>query len=262
MAPAHGIRDGAALEHGQLVLRRGGTSIPVLPAAEVRIGMGGAARHNLANALAAIAGAAALGLPVPAMAEALRSFGADEADNPGRGVYREIGGVKVLVDFAHNPHGVAAIANLVATIPATRRLVLLGQAGDRTDAEIKALAAAVWSMRPDRIVIKEMESYLRGREPGEIPALLRAELSRLGAPADAITVEDSETAAVRSAFAWAREGRPAGAAEPCGAGADAGVPGQVGGSRLAPGPSLARKLTLPLYCLLQQFVVRARPEKS
>ena len=51
-----------------------------------------------------------------------------------------------------------------------------------------------------------MESYLRGREPGEIPALLRAELARLGAPADAIAVEDSETAAVRSAFAWAREG--------------------------------------------------------
>ena len=110
--------------------------------------------------------------PSPPWPRPCARFGADEADNPGRGVYREIGGVKVLVDFAHNPHGVAAIANLVATIPATRRLVLLGQAGDRTDAEIKALAAAVWSMRPDRIVIKEMESYLRGREPGEIPALL------------------------------------------------------------------------------------------
>ena len=206
MAPAHGIANGAALEHGQLVLRQGGRSIPVLPAAEVRIGMAGAARHNLANALAAIAGASALGLPVPAMAEGLRSFGADEADNPGRGVYREIGGVKVLVDFAHNPHGVAAIANLVATIPAARRLVLLGQAGDRTDAELRALAAAVWAMRPDRIVIKEMESYLRGREPGEIPALLRTELSRQGAPAETVIVEDSETAAVRSAFAWAEKG--------------------------------------------------------
>jgi cyanophycin synthetase len=206
MAPAHGIAKGAVLEHGQLVLRRSCTSIPVLPAAEVRIGMGGAARHNLANALAAIAGAAALGLPVPAMAEALCSFGADEADNPGRGVYREIGGVKVLLDFAHNPHGVAAIANLVASIPAKRRLVLLGQAGDRTDAEIKALAAAVWSMRPDRIVIKEMESYLRGREPGEIPALLRTELALLGAPADATTLEPSETEAVRCAFSWSEKG--------------------------------------------------------
>lgn len=206
MAPAHGIANGAALENGMLVLRHGGASIPVLPAAEVRIGMAGAARHNLANALAAIAGASALGLPVRAMAAALRSFGADEADNPGRGVLREIGGVKVLVDFAHNPHGVAALAHLVASIPAKRRLVLLGQAGDRTDAEIRALAGAVCSMRADRIVIKEMESYLRGRAPGEIPTLLRAELAQLGVPAEAISVEDSETAGVRSAFAWAREG--------------------------------------------------------
>ena len=206
MAPAHGIANGAALENGMLVLRRNGSSVPVLPVAEVRIAMGGAARHNLANALAALAGASALGLPLPAMTQALRSFGADEADNPGRGVLREIGGVKVLVDFAHNPHGVAALAQLVAAIPAKRRLILLGQAGDRTDAEMRALAAAVWAMRPDRIVIKEMESYLRGREPGEIPALLRAELARLGAPAEAVAVEDSETAGVRSAFRWAQAG--------------------------------------------------------
>ena len=206
MAPAHGIRDGAALEQGWLVVRRAGESLPVLPAAEVRIGMGGAARHNLANALAAITGASALGLPIAAMAGALRSFGADEADNPGRGLLREVGGVQVLVDFAHNPHGVAAIAQLVAAIPAARRLVLLGQAGDRTEPEIRALAAAVWAMRPQRIVIKEMESYLRGRPAGEIPALLRDELGRLGAPPAAVTVEDSETAAVRAALGWAEAG--------------------------------------------------------
>ena len=100
----------------------------------------------------------------------------------------------------------AAIAALVATIPAARRLVLLGQAGDRTDAEIQALAAATWAMRPDRIVVKEMESYLRGRRPGEIPALLQAELTRLGAPGDVVAVEESETAAVRAAFGWAQPG--------------------------------------------------------
>ena len=135
------------------MLRRAGGSIPILPATEVRIGMGGAARHNLANALAAVRRCRRPGPAAsPPWPQALRSFGADEADNPGRGLLREIGGVKVLVDFAHNPHGVAAIAALVAAIPAARRLVLLGQAGDRTDAEItgpgrRRLGAAA---RPDR----------------------------------------------------------------------------------------------------------------
>lgn len=204
--PARGVRDGAALEEGALVLRRARVSLPVLPVPEVRIGMGGAARHNLANALAALAAGDALGLPPAAMAEALRSFGAEEADNPGRGLQREVGGVKILVDFAHNPHGVDAIAQVVAAIPAARRLVLLGQAGDRTDAEIRALAAAVWAMRPDRVVLKEMESMRRGRAPGEVPALLRAELGRLGTPPGSVAEAGSETEAVRAALAWGRPG--------------------------------------------------------
>ena len=203
---AAGIAEGAALVEGMLVLRRAGNSVPVLPVGEVRITFGGAARHNVANALAALAAADALGLPVAAMAEALRSFGAEEADNPGRGVVRSVGGLTVLVDFAHNPHGVGALAGLVTSLPARRRLVLLGQAGDRTDQEIRELAQAVWALRPERIVVKEMEAYLRGRQMGEVPALLEDELARLGAPADLVVEAPSETEAVRLAFAWAEPG--------------------------------------------------------
>lgn len=206
LAPGQGIRDGAVLEDGALALRRGGRSVPVLPAAEVTIAYGGAARHNLANALAALAAADALELPVAAMATALRRFGAAAEDNPGRGVRREIGGVQFLVDFAHNAHGVAALADLVAAIPAKRRLVLLGQAGDRTDAELREMTQAVWAMRPHRIVVKEMESLLRGRPAGELPALLKAELDRLGAPSEAVTEAASEMDAVRQALSWAEPG--------------------------------------------------------
>ena len=51
-----------------------------------------------------------------------------------------------------------------------------------------------------------MERYLRGRRPGEIPALLADEFRRLGAPADAIAVPGSEVDAVRHALAWSRPG--------------------------------------------------------
>jgi UDP-N-acetylmuramyl tripeptide synthase len=206
LAPGHGIRDGAVLEDGALALRRGGRSVPVLPAAEVTIGYGGSARHNLANALAALAAADALKLPVAAMATALRRFGAAAEDNPGRGVRREIRGVQFLVDFAHNAHGVTALADLVAAIPAKRRLVLLGQAGDRTDAELREMTQAIWAMRPDRIVVKEMASLLRGRTAGELPALLKAELARLGVPSEAVADAASEMDAVRQALAWAEPG--------------------------------------------------------
>ena len=65
---------------------------------------------------------------------------------------------------------------MIAALPARRRLVLLGQAGDRSDEAIRALARAALALRPDRVVLKEMERYLRGRQPGEIPALMADEL--------------------------------------------------------------------------------------
>ncbi|MFO1038319.1 MAG: Mur ligase family protein [Geminicoccaceae bacterium] len=204
--PAALSGDGAALDGEQLVLFRRGGKVPVQDVSTVPIAFGGSAVHNLANAAAALAAADALGLPVEAMAEALATFGRREEDNPGRGVVREIGGVRVLVDFAHNPHGVSALGRLVASLPAARRLVLLGQAGDRTDEEIRDLADAVWALKPDRIVIKEMDSYRRGRAEGEVPAMLKDELARVGVPPDAIEDADSETAAVRRAFGWAQQG--------------------------------------------------------
>ena len=92
----------------------------------------------------------------------------------------EIGGVHVLLDYAHNPHGLRALLELARTLPANRRLLLLGQAGDRDDEAIRELARTAWSFRPDRILLKELPAMLRGRAPGEVPALLEAELLRLG----------------------------------------------------------------------------------
>jgi UDP-N-acetylmuramyl tripeptide synthase len=60
-------------------------------------------RHNVANALAAAALAAGLGLPDAAVVAGLRSFGASAGDNPGRADIAEVDGVRVFLDFAHNP---------------------------------------------------------------------------------------------------------------------------------------------------------------
>jgi UDP-N-acetylmuramyl tripeptide synthase len=91
-------------------------------------------------------------------------------------------------------------------LPAERRLVLLGQAGDREESSIRELARQTWAARPDLIVIKEMESHLRGRELGEVPAILEEELRQAGATEANFTHASSEPEAVRTAFAWAQPG--------------------------------------------------------
>ena len=194
------------LDADRVILAEGDLCTVVATLAEIPMTVGGAARHNVANALAAVGAARALGITPAAIAAALRRFGTGTGDNPGRANIYRIGGVVVVVDFAHNPHGMAALAEMSRAMPARRRLVLLGQAGDRTDDSIRELARAAWTLHPDRVVIKELEHYLRGRRPGEVPALLADELVRLGAPADAIAMPGGELEGVRHALGWAEPG--------------------------------------------------------
>jgi UDP-N-acetylmuramyl tripeptide synthase len=193
-------------EDGWLALSHGPARTPVLRVEEMPIALGGAARHNIANALAAVAAAAVLGVPAETAARALRRFGRTAEDNVGRANLLELGGVRLVIDYAHNPHGMAALARMAAALPAGRRLVLIGQAGDRSDEAIRELVRAALTLEPDRVVLKEMERYLRGRRPGEIPEIMADELAQLGVPPEAVSRPGCELDAVRDALAWARAG--------------------------------------------------------
>jgi len=168
--------------------------------------LGGAALHNVANALGAIGVAHCLGLPVEAMRVGLAAFGSSHAENPGRLNQFQLGGARVLVDFAHNPHGVEALLRTAAALPAERRLILIGQAGDRDDEAIRHLARQTWAAQPDRVIVKDLPQYLRGREPGEVPRILTDELVACGAEASAIGLAEGDLDAVRQALAWCRSG--------------------------------------------------------
>jgi cyanophycin synthetase len=200
--------DAVLLAGAELVLARGAGRRDVVAAvSEVPIAFGGAARYNLANALAAIGLGAALGLPVEAMARGIAALRNDDGtDNPGRGYLMELDGFHALVDYAHNPHGLAALNGFVSSLPAQRRLLVLGQAGDRDDQAIRDLARAAWSLRPDRVILKELPAMLRGRLPGQVPAILEGELLRLGARREDLSHAPTELEAVLQALDWARPG--------------------------------------------------------
>ena len=201
-------RGGTAVvaDHGTVVVLGPRGRQPVLPLADIPITFGGTAEHNAANALAAVGVGVALGISIETLAAALRHFGASAGDNPGRANLIEVGEVRVLIDYVHNPHGMAALVRMVERLGAARRLVMLGQAGDRSDEAIRQLARVAWTLRPERVVLKEMDEYLRGRAPGEVPALLGDELGRLGAGADVVRVATRELQGARMALEWSRPG--------------------------------------------------------
>jgi len=194
------------LDQGRLVLIQRDARTVLATVDAMPFALGGAARHNMANALAAIAAAGALGIDGGAVRRALARFGRTPGDNPGRANQIELGGVHLFLDYVHNPHGMGALAAALERYPSRRRLVLIGQAGDRDDASIRELARAALALRPDRVVLKEMDAYLRGRAPGEVPALMTSALVDAGFPREAIVAAPDEVAGVRAALAWAAAG--------------------------------------------------------
>jgi cyanophycin synthetase len=196
----------AVVDGSSLVLIERGRRTILVSADSMPMTLGGAARYNVANALAAAAAAGALGIDHGAIRQALERFGRSPADNPGRANVIELGGAHLFLDYVHNPHGMAALATALERFPARRRLVLLGQAGDRDDTSIRELARGALALRPDRVVLKEMEAYLRGRAPGEVSRLMTAALTDAGYSREAITAAPTELDAVRAALAWAEPG--------------------------------------------------------
>jgi UDP-N-acetylmuramyl tripeptide synthase len=168
--------------------------------------LGGAAKFNIYNALGAICLADALGLPITAMTQGLAGFTDSPDENPGRGNYIEVGGLKLLIDYAHNPHGLLALAPAIKSFPAERRLVIAGQAGDRSDQDTCELIQALWTVEPDMVVVAELPDMLRGRQLGELTKVMSDELVRLGASDENIIKTDTEYSAVQKSLEWARPG--------------------------------------------------------
>jgi UDP-N-acetylmuramyl tripeptide synthase len=165
------------------------------------------ARYNISNITGAALAAVALGISRKAISSVLERFGAAPTDNAGRLMRYSYRGAQVLVDYAHNPEGLSGLLEVGARLRKSGRLaLLLGQAGNRTNADIERLAITAVGAQPDFIVIKETENYLRGRAPGEVPAIIHAALRKAGLPELAIQKRDTELAAVSCALDWARPG--------------------------------------------------------
>jgi cyanophycin synthetase len=203
---------GYAVDRGTIVELSGGRSTPIIEVRRVPITIGGVARHNVANALAAAAAARGLGISIEQVADGLADFRPSSDLAPGRLNLFRTGSTIVIVDFAHNEAGVAAVLDVAEGIAggaagrAAPVTAIVGTAGDRPDDTLRGIGRIAAS-RAQRVAIKETQHYLRGRSRegvvGEILAGIRA---GGGSTAD-VPVYESETAALRAELA-SGDGRP------------------------------------------------------
>jgi cyanophycin synthetase len=174
--------------------------------ADIPMTLNGAVRYNVGNAMAAVGAALKMGLPLTAIRQGLQNFRSDPQSNPGRLNVFDLNGVTAMVDFAHNPHGMQALVDAASAMPQKRLLILLGQAGDRDDQAIQELVRITADAKPDRIVVKELSKYLRGREKGVVSGMIQSSLIKHGYPESQIEYVEHEIDAVRHALRWAKQG--------------------------------------------------------
>lgn len=197
---AHVARGGIATvaEGGQFVIRRGRLRIPVIAEREVPLMLGGAARFQRGNVLAAIGAAYVRGMRYDDIRAGLASFFPSPGMTPGRlNLLRLPGGRRVLVDYAHNEAALAGLMELVGALPAARRVGVVTMPGDRRDEDVRRAAREM--ARLDAVIVRE-DRDPRGRAPGAMAALLRESLRDAGMDAARIATELDERAAIAQAF--------------------------------------------------------------
>ena len=196
----------ASIVDGHVAHRRAGEWVTICPVVEIPGSWDGTAEHVVRNALTASALGHALGLSDDALAAGLRAFRGDPDDNPGRANRFTVHGATVVVDYAHNAHGLQALVQMARHWPATRRLILASTAGDRSDTDLRAMADVLATFEADRYLLCDTPGYLRGRPEGEIPRILQLELVNRGVAPEICTVLPGPLESAREALDWAQEG--------------------------------------------------------
>ena len=132
----------------------------------------------------------------------MRNFNPSAEQTPGRMNLFDVKDYKVLLDYAHNPHGYEAVGSFVRNWQG-RRIGVIGGPGDRRDEDL-ILLGRISAQVFDEIIIKE-DYEKRGREPGEVADLIAKGLMQ-EAPNLAYQTILDEAEAMQTGFKWAKTG--------------------------------------------------------
>jgi cyanophycin synthetase len=182
-----------------------GAHIPLLWTHLIPATIEGRALHNVSNAMFAAAMAFSMGIKLETIRQGLRTFDTTFYQAPGRTNVYDEHPFKVILDYGHNAHAVAAMTELAGRLDVTgERIVVLAGPGDRRDEDIRAIARTV-AGHFDHYYCRRDDS-LRGRDGDEVPRILSDTLRASGVRDEQISVIPEEVRSVDAALRRARTG--------------------------------------------------------
>jgi len=149
------------LQEQTMVLADGRRHHALCNAHQLPVTLNGAARYNIANALAAAAALVAAGIAQEAIVAGLADFVSDTRSNPMRSNIIDVGGMTVVFDFAHNGAAYTALAGMARHLATGKLVGVVSAPGDRRDEDLRQIGA-VCAAGFDHLVIYESEN--RGRQ--------------------------------------------------------------------------------------------------
>jgi len=211
-------------ERGErIMIREGRRTMPIAYTHLLPATFDGRARMMVQNAMAAAGAAHAAGAHLHDIRQGLRTFSTSIYQAPGRLNLLDLNGVKVLIDYAHNPHGLQAVGEFVdqvtsaaptgpgpsgaASWSANLRVAVVATPGDRREEDMLELGR-VAARYFDDVIVREDDNP-RGRRRGETAAIVMRgvqEAMRTGARAGSAEIVVEERQAVRRALDRSRPG--------------------------------------------------------
>lgn len=149
---------------------KGSWKIRVEKVTNIPLTFGGKAEFNIANTLGAVLACFVRDFKIEDIREALQTFVPSPAQTPGRLNMFQFKHFTVMLDYAHNAHGMRAIGSFLDKWEASKKVGIIAGVGDRRDEDTIELgeeAAKVF----DQIIIRQ-DKNLRGRKDTEIIDLL------------------------------------------------------------------------------------------
>lgn len=166
------VRDGHVVVTGDIDMDLG-------PVAAMPVTVGGLARFNVLNVLAAASAALAAGIGVEHVREALRTFRPDSTLSSGRFNCWEIDGRRVILDMAHNVESLRELLGTARQLTAGQVWVAFGTAGDRADDVLQGMGFAAADLS-DHAFPMDKPRYLRDRTADEMRAQFLAGMAVAG----------------------------------------------------------------------------------
>ena len=193
----------AVRENNGIVIIKGDERIPVTDLENIPVTFNGKAEFNIANALGAVLATFVNNIPLSSIREGLKTFNPSPEQNPGRMNIFKFRDFSVMIDYAHNPHGVKALGKFIKNYSGGKKTGIIAGVGDRRDEDLVALGKEAGQVF-DEIIIRS-DDDMRGRTTDEVFKLVNTGIQSV-CPGKQVQFIADEAEAVRAAISMGEPG--------------------------------------------------------